>query len=440
MYNIEMPYKELIRNQWEIIARYRIIKASIVWKCGNIQIARNFSLHRNSVANILKLYKKHKTAESENILKSYSKITQEDIITHFSFLKSKSRKPHKLRWTANIDIETIVCKEFSILWYGYRRMLKHLKRKGDIPDSTKEWLIKWIYKRRGFKVKRVRTKNKQRRALYNYRTISPFEYLHYDVKHILDQKALPEEIYQKFEINSELPIYQRTIIEVKTRWRFLAYSNTLNSTFGIEFLKFTLMFIRNQWIDWKIKIWVDGGTEFCGGWEKKLAEWNNILQTINCEVYQYDGARDIRKNLIERSHRSDDEEFYVPRWYFINKRKQFIKEAKSRYMHWNYTRIHIGIEMWVTPYEKLKGTWVWKLKWREKFPVLILDECIWDLMYHTKTLHLKRALDDTPERKTQKDLVDFQVNFNILNNVYAQNVLTHYQKRSSKICKIFFLE
>jgi hypothetical protein len=58
---------------------------------------------------------------------------------------------------------------------------------------------------------------------------------------------------------------------------------------------------------------MDGGTEFCGGSKAKLAIWNKLLQTINVKAYQYDGPKDVRKNLIERSHRSDDEEFYAPR-------------------------------------------------------------------------------------------------------------------------------
>lgn len=91
--------------------------------------------------------------------------------------------------------------------------------------------MKGIYKRNKFKVHKKRSKSGERRPLYNYKEISPFEYLHYDVKHILDKKALPKEIYEKFETRKDLPIYQRTIIDAKTRWRFLAYSNRINSTF-----------------------------------------------------------------------------------------------------------------------------------------------------------------------------------------------------------------
>jgi hypothetical protein len=48
-------------------------------------------------------------------------------------------------------------------------------------------LIKGIYKRKGYKVRKVRMKKGPHRPLYDYRSLLPFEYIHYDVKHILDQ-------------------------------------------------------------------------------------------------------------------------------------------------------------------------------------------------------------------------------------------------------------
>lgn len=423
-----MCYKEMVRNQGVIIARYRVIRSCRA-SSNKAQTAKYYWMHRNSVANILALYKQHKTEHTEHIILSSLHFRVDEIEQAFWFLSHRSRRPHTLRWTAPPSMERLVCKEFSMLWYGYRRMRNHLRNKELIPRDTNEALIKWIYKRQWFKIRKVRTKNWERRKLYNYSSISPFEYLHYDVKHILDQKALPEQIYTKFEENPDLPIYQRTIIDAKTRWRFLAYSHQINATFWRELLKFVLMFIRNQWIRGKIHVWFDWGTEFCWANEKKLRTWNKLLAVINCEAYYYDWPRDVRKNLVERSHRSDDEEFYVPRWSFISDKESFIKEAGDRFLHWNYTRVHTGIEMNMTPYQKLEESWIRKRKWREKFPVLILDECISNIMYHTKTLHLKQSLQDAPTRKSQKELVDFQVGLHILNNDYAQNVLTQYHFR-----------
>jgi hypothetical protein len=70
--------------------------------------------------------------------------------------------------------------------------------------------------------------------------------------------------------------------------RWLAYSNHLNATLGIEFLKIWLMFIRGLCVDRKIKIGFDGGTEFCSASEKKLALRQRKLSPLNVELYQYD--------------------------------------------------------------------------------------------------------------------------------------------------------
>jgi hypothetical protein len=77
------------------------------------------------------------------------------------------------------------------------------------------------------------------------------------VKHILDKGALPQKVYDKFDKQLDLPIYQRTIIDACTRMRRLAYSNKINSTIGFEFLKLRLMFVRSNCITHKINIGFD---------------------------------------------------------------------------------------------------------------------------------------------------------------------------------------
>jgi hypothetical protein len=61
-----------------------------------------------------------------------------------------------------------------------------------------------------------------------------------------------------------------------------------------------------------ISLHTDGGAEFFSGSLKKQDEWNIILTQLDAEIDCYDPHWDIRKNLIERSHRSDDEEFLIP--------------------------------------------------------------------------------------------------------------------------------
>ena len=432
-----MSYKESSKSQWSILARYKVVREKLLKWCSNTDIAYVYSMHRNCVSNVIRIYDENKTEEAEQTMSSGSQISLEDILRIFSFLMYQSRRPKRLRGIAPPKIEKVVKKEFKMLGYWYRRMHKHLRKRGLLSQDIKQWLIKGIYKREWYVIKKKRTKNREHVSLYNYDAISPFEYLHYDVKHILDHWALPYDIYALFEGNKELPLYQWTIIDAKTRWRFLAYSHEINATFWYYFLQFTIMYLRNQRIEHKIYVWFDGWTEFCSASDRKLEERNSQLKVLNCTAYQYDWPKDVRKNLVERSHKTDDEEFYVPRWYYISGRESFIKEARDRYMHYNYTRIHTGKCMDMTPYAKLEETWHRKLRGFEAFPVLILDECIADLMYHTKTIPLRTALCDEPSFTDYKSLVDFKVKLHILENKYAQNVLDPYQNITKTCLRLF---
>lgn len=414
--------------QWEIIANYRVLRHIRICK-KKTSVAKYFGMHRNSVNNCIKCYEKHKTPQTEELLNEWKHVELNEIIKHFSFFTYESRKPHFLRWVAPPKIESIVEKEYEKLWYWYRRMYKHLCLQHKI---TKQecwlWAMKWIYKRKWRTVKKVRTVNKERRNLYNYSSISPFEYLHYDVKHILDQSALSQDIYDKFKNNNDLPKYQRTIIDAKSRRRFLAYSHTINATFWFYFLQFVLMFLRDQRIEHTITIWFDWWSEFCSWSAKKVAEWNNKLSPLNCKVYQYDWSRDVRKNLIERSHKTDDEEFYNPRWEYIQTKKDFVYEAHNWFLHYNTTRIHTWICMDTTPLQKIHQSWLWKISGFASFPTLILEDCIDSLMYNWKTIALRQSiLLNSGVPTDYKKFIDFQVELNILDNKYAQNVLYHYQ-------------
>ena len=104
-----------------------------------------------------------------------------------------------------------------------------------------------MYKRKGFKTKKVRSNNGERRSLYNYDEIEAFEFLQYDTKSILDMHATPTDIYEKFKNNGQLPKIQWTIIDAKTKTRFLAWSYNRSSFFGFKFLEFTLNWLRSQY-------------------------------------------------------------------------------------------------------------------------------------------------------------------------------------------------
>ncbi len=151
------------------------------------------------------------------------------------------------------------------------------------------------------------------------------------------------------------------------------------------------------------------------------------MKILDSEIYCYEWKWDIRKNLIERSHRSDDEEFYCPRWKFINDEKSFLLEAFNWYLYYNRERQNNWKYLkWKTPIEVIKSNPNIRINYLRKFPVLILDRCFSDLLYHTSTVRLAYQLSLNPDLSTQKSKIDFMYSHNFFNNTFAQNVLDIY--------------
>jgi hypothetical protein len=326
-------------------------------------------------------------------------------------------------------------------------MWTHIQRRKSIddqkfPEHAKEvWelanlsfsQLKGIYKCNNLKTKKIRTKNKNVRHLYDYNALACFEYLHFDTKTILDQKALPSKIYDKFDLNDELPIIEWNIIDAKSRFRFIAYSHNRSSEFGLNFLIFVLQFIRSHTIfpDIKIIIGTDNGSEFFSGSKRKMKEWNKILDILNAEIYAYDPRFDVRKNLIERSHKTDDKEFFVPRGDFINDKKSFLFEAKNYSDYFNSLRPHSGIGMDnKTPLEKLMNSGIYNAKKFISFPTMILEDRMSEIKKSTEIIRLVSFLKNQKRSfselfSDQNFMANLRANFKYISKS-AQNVLRQY--------------
>jgi len=253
--------------------------------------------------------------------------------------------------------------------------------------------------------------------------------LFYDTKHILDKSSLPSHIYNKFKLNPLLPIYEYNIFDAKSWFRFIAYSNSLNSTYAFTYLKFVIMFIRSIWYDFPITVFFDWWAEFVSNSDKKLLHWNSILASLNVSCELYNWPKDSRKNLIERSHRIDDEEFLIPRWAYINSKPDFLKEANDYSYYYNFHRISTSkYRYWKTPYDIVSSNLKYfNHKYLLHFPTLILDDWISDLIYHTKTIDTLYHLNtNSPNFNDIKSIIDWKYKFNIHNNIFAQNVFDLY--------------
>ena len=367
-----MPYKENCKVEGEIITKFKIARMYFKNRISQKDIADKIYCHHNTINNIIRRCREHWSQEISKYILSQEKLS-EDKLKLFNFFKSSSRRPKTNKRSLNEENEKFILKKHKDLNYGSKRLFKHLKRQNYDMNIFTSSRIRGVYKRNNLKTKKIRTANGERRALYNYDEIEAFEYLQYDTKHIADKHSLPKEIYDKFKYNKELPKYQWTITDAKTKTRFLAWSHTLNSPFGFWFLEFVVCWLRSHSVRVRTYIQIDGGLEFCSGSKRKLQSWNDKLSKYNVETYDTDGVK-WKQNLVERSHRIDDEEFYCPRGEFIYSKSDFLVEAQQWIIYHNHRSDDGIILKGLSPKKKLDQLGFYNAEDICNFPCLILDD------------------------------------------------------------------
>lgn len=436
-----MSYKQQIKEN-ELITKIRIIRSVKKDHIPVIQVAKAFSAHRNTIINIIHIFEKT-VAEKDRkrLLESHASLSAEEVNFLYAPLANKSRKPRSHKRSATLAQTDSIVDLFNNkgIKKGVAGMKLHLLRRfeGDISaeaSSLKSLSIgklRGIYKRNNLTTQKARSANGERRHLYDYSLLGCFERLHYDVKHIRDKHALPEYIYELFS-QKEIPKFEWNIIDAKSRFRFMAYSYNLNSSFGFWYLLFVILFLRRILTTYDIPIIIgeDNGGEFCSGSKRKEDAWNQILALLNSSVYSYEPNFDIRKNLIERSHLTDDEELFIPRGHLMGTKTSFRKEVENYSFYFNFLRPHTGIGMnGRTPFGVVKDSGLIGVNRLKEFPVLILDEVIDPLRKLIQPLLFEHFAQDNPEliqkaQNCQKTRRNIEIKFPFLFD--AQNVLTYY--------------
>jgi hypothetical protein len=374
-----MPYKQNCKVEGEVITRLKIARHYFADHIPQKDIAQDIGCHKNTVNEIIKLCKQQSDSKVLWLLSGSEKIETSDLKL-FEFLKFGSRAPKTNKRMADENTEKTIAEKHLKLNYGFKRLYKHFKIAGMNIETFSFSKIKGVYKRLKLKGKRIRTVNGERRALYNYAEIGAFEQLQYDTKEIPDQHALPKEIYRKFKSHRlNLPKYQWTIVDAKTKTRFLAWSYTLTSFYGLKFLQTVILWLRAHNIQNTINTRMDGGAEFFSASERKLADWNLELSGLGASA-EWTGGAKWKNNLVERTHRIDDEEFYCPRGEHINSNSDFLIEGQ----YWNFyynRRASDGIGMdGMSPKEKLDSLGIYNADQICRFPMLILDNIFNPLM------------------------------------------------------------
>ena len=265
-------------------------------------------------------------------------------------LADRSRRPHNSPQQTPPEIEQRVMEAWHRTNYGRRRLAHYLATQGmEISPHT----IRHILDRHRPPSKRVR-----RQCVYPARWAweveEPFALIQTDTKDILDKGALGTRITTHL-LRQGLPRYQWTACDGRTRLRFLAYSQRLNRTNGMAFLVLVLMWLRAFSCRNAVTFQTDWGQEFGGDNPQRVRQLSNkYLAPLGGQLTRYPKGRKGYNGRVERSHRSDDEEFYRPLLLSIQDCDQFLAYGQRWEYFYNALRPHFGHDMGErTPLEML---------------------------------------------------------------------------------------
>jgi len=293
-------------------------------------------------------------------------------------LEDLTRRPKNSPKKISPQIEEKVIEARKKTGYGRKRLAWYLARTEDIHLSPNT--IRHILRRHGYIGKRKRRKVYYP-AHWAWEVKDPFSLIQIDVKDIMDKATLGIERWDHIR-KRRLPRYQWTWCEAKTRLRFLAYSHEINLTNGLAFLTLTTLWIRGFGISEEIMLQTDWGQEFGGDNPEKidLLEEKYLLP-LGAHLKRIPLGKKGYNGRVERSHRTDDEELYIPYILEINDVAELLMKAASWVYYYNVIRPHFGKGMeGKSPLEKLHKFGYTLPEEFALFPPIILDEISVEIM------------------------------------------------------------
>jgi hypothetical protein len=129
-------------------------------------------------------------------------------------------------------------------------------------------------------------------------------------------------------------------------------------------------------VRYKLFFQTDNGSEFGGGGgsRKRAIMEENFMAPLGIKLLSILKGQKEAQSFVERSHRTDDEEFYIPTLPYITSRKTFMISATNWVKYYNQKRSHGGREMdGKTPKEKIYELSLASSKAATSIPPLLLD-------------------------------------------------------------------
>lgn len=286
-------------------------------------------------------------------------------------LDDVSTAPHTVHNRTAAEIERTVIALKDKTNYGPIRLHEELAATSHVvlsPHTIRNILRRY----RKTKTKRQRRYRRSDRQFVDWYSAKAFEVVQIDLKYIIDQKALsPSQIAHI--IQHDLPPYQWGALDVASRFKLISYSEEKSWTNGLTWFLWVTAWLRSHGVTGRIVYTVDHGQEFGGDCWYKIVELRKLLKGFGCFVIQNRKQHPEENAHLERSHKTDDEEFYIPRIQTITTRDQFYREAFNYLYYYNCVRKHSSLTG-IPPYTHLRKISVGLDDTIKYVPPIFLDE------------------------------------------------------------------
>ena len=197
-----------------------------------------------------------------------------------------------------------------------------------------------------------RRRKREKREFIDWYSAKPFEVVQMDIKYIRDQKALSKEQIIHLD-KCGIPNYQWGALDVNSRFKLIAYSREKSWTNGLCFYLWVIAWLRSNGVTAKIVFTVDNGEEFGGKSWMKIRDLRKLISGFGCRMIQNHKGHPEENAHLERSHRTDDDEFYRLRALRFHSEQHLLDEALHFSYYYNNVREHSSLD-YSTPFAHLK--------------------------------------------------------------------------------------
>ncbi len=262
--------------------------------------------------------------------------------------KAPRRQPNKT--LPEVEHKVISVRNKTHL--GPQRLSIYLAKYHDlqVPPGT----IRHILRRNKEKLTYATPHRRQRekREFIDWYSAKPFEVVQMDIKYIRDQKALTKKQIIHLD-KCAIPNYQWGALDVNSRFKLIAYSREKSWTNGLCFYLWVISWLRTNGVTAKIVFTVDNGEEFGGKSWMKVRDLRKLIAGFGCRLIQNHKGHPQENAHLERSHRTDDDEFYRLRALRFHSEKHLLDEALHFIYYYNNVREHSSLD-YATPFAHLK--------------------------------------------------------------------------------------